>query len=120
MDDRFLYAGLIRLHVLHHAVEEPIYGLAMIEELARHGYRLSAGTLYPILHGLESKGYLKSVQQRTGKTMRRVYRATPAGRLALQAAKGKVAELFGELLEGAEGYPSRKPRGTRKARDGKS
>ena len=120
MDDRFLYAGLIRLHVLHHAVEEPVYGLAMIEELSRHGYRLSAGTLYPILHGLEAKGYLKSVQRRMGKTMRRVYRATPAGRRALQAAKEKVAELFGELLEGAEAHQRRKPRGTRKAHDGKS
>src|SRR5260370_92120 len=38
MDDRYLYAGLIRLHVLHHAVKEPVYGLAMIEELGRHGY----------------------------------------------------------------------------------
>jgi len=46
MDDRYLYAGLIRLHLLHHAVKEPIYGLAMIEELGRHGYKLSAGTLY--------------------------------------------------------------------------
>ena len=53
LDDRELYAGLIRLHVLHHAAEEPLYGLAMIEELGRHGYKLSAGTLYPILHGLE-------------------------------------------------------------------
>jgi PadR family transcriptional regulator PadR len=49
MDDRDLFAGLIRLHVLHHAAEEPIYGLAMIEELARHGYRMSPGTLYPML-----------------------------------------------------------------------
>jgi PadR family transcriptional regulator len=120
MDDRFLYAGLIRLHVLHHAVEEPIYGLAMIEELARHGYRLSAGTLYPILHGLEERGYLRSVQRRMGKTMRRVYRATPAGRRALHAAKEKVAELFGELLEGATEHGDGKGRGTRKARDGGS
>jgi hypothetical protein len=66
MDDRFLYAGLIRLHLLHHAVREPIYGLAMIEELARHGYKLSAGTLYPILHGLEEKGYLTSTEEQTG------------------------------------------------------
>ena len=44
MDDRYLYAGLIRLHLLHHAVKEPIYGLAMIEELGRHGYKVSAGT----------------------------------------------------------------------------
>ena len=67
MDDRYLYAGLVRLHVLHHAVKEPIYGLAMIEELGRHGYKLSAGTLYPILHGLEERGYLASTTERAGR-----------------------------------------------------
>ncbi len=51
MEDRYLYAGFIRLHVLHDAVKEPVYGRAMIEELARHGYALSPGTLYPILPG---------------------------------------------------------------------
>lgn len=99
MDDRDLYAGLIKLHVLHHAAEEPIYGLAMIEELARHGYKLSAGTLYPILHGLETKGYLRSRKERNGRVARRIYRATPAGRRALGTAKDKVRELFGELFE---------------------
>jgi DNA-binding PadR family transcriptional regulator len=99
MDDRFLYAGLIRLHVLHHAANEPVYGLAMIEELARHGYKLSAGTLYPILHGLEERGLLTSVEERSGSAARRVYRATAAGREALAAAKLKVRELFGELFE---------------------
>src|SRR5215467_4263239 len=93
--DRDLYSGLIRLHILHHAVEEPIFGLGMSEELARHGYKLSPGTLYPLLHGLEQKGYLSSRAQRLGKTVRRVYRATPAGRKALAAAKNKVRELFG-------------------------
>ena len=98
-----LYAGLIRLHVLHHAVKEPIYGFAMIEELRRHGYELSAGTLYPILHGLEQKGLLTSAKERAGSTERRIYRATPAGRKALTAAKAKVRELFGELFEDEEG-----------------
>ena len=98
-DDRFLYAGLIRLHVLHHAVKEPVYGLAMIEELARHGYKLSAGTLYPILHGLEERGYLTSTEERSGSVARRVYRATQLGAEALAAAKLKVRELFGELFE---------------------
>ncbi|HYM33087.1 MAG TPA: PadR family transcriptional regulator [Candidatus Cybelea sp.] len=111
MEDRFLYAGLIRLHVLHHAVREPVYGLAMIEELARHGYRLSAGTLYPILHGLEEKGYLRSVERRFGRTTRRVYRATPTGRRVLQSAKMKVSELFGELFEDVNGR-GRKKAGT--------
>jgi len=98
--DRDLYSGLIRLHVLHHAVEEPIFGLGMIEELARHGYRISPGSLYPLLHSLEKKGYLRSSEKRNGKSLRKVYRATADGRKALAAAKGKVRELFRELIEG--------------------
>jgi PadR family transcriptional regulator PadR len=98
--DRDLYSGLIRLHVLHHAVKEPIFGLGMIEELARHGYRVSPGSLYPLLHGLEKKGYLRSRNQRNGKSLRKVYRATPLGRKALRAANNKVRELFRELIEG--------------------
>jgi DNA-binding PadR family transcriptional regulator len=106
MDDRLLYAGLIRLHVLHHAAQEPVYGLAMIEQLGRHGYRLSAGTLYPLLHGLERKGYLRSSSHRIGKTVRRTYRTTAAGKRALASAKEKVRELFGELLTGAKNCPA--------------
>jgi PadR family transcriptional regulator, regulatory protein PadR len=98
--DRDLYSGLIRLHVLHHAVEEPIFGLGMIEELSRHGYKISPGSLYPLLHGLEKKGYLRSREARNGKSLRKVYRATPLGRRALEAAKNKVRELFRELMEG--------------------
>ena len=101
-DHRELYIGLIRLHVLHHACQEPVYGFAMIEELRRHGYELSAGTLYPILHSLERKGLLISAKERLGGAERRVYRATPAGRAALSAAKAKVRELFGELFEDKE------------------
>jgi DNA-binding PadR family transcriptional regulator len=98
--DHDLYSGLIRLHVLHHAVHEPpVFGLGMIEELARHGYRISPGSLYPMLHGLEKKGYLKSTEQRDGRSIRRVYRATPQGRRALSAIKTKVRELFQELSE---------------------
>ncbi len=99
MDDKDLYSGLIRLHILYHACKEPIFGLGMIEELARHGYRLSAGTAYPILHGLERKGYLRSSLHREGKRIRRLYRATRAGHKALAMAKDKVRELFGELFE---------------------
>ena len=98
--DRDLYSGLMRLHILHHAAEEPIFGLGMLEELGRHGYRISPGTLYPLLHSLERKGYLRSSEKRQGKSLRKVYRATRLGRKALAAAKIKVRELFGELIEG--------------------
>jgi DNA-binding PadR family transcriptional regulator len=98
MDDKSLYSGLIRLHILHHADEEPLYGVWIAEELARHGYKLSAGTLYPILHGLEKKGYLRSHHERKGKFGRRVYKITPLGRKALHSGRRRVQELFGEMF----------------------
>jgi PadR family transcriptional regulator len=94
-----IHGGFIRLHVLHHASRRSIFGLGIIEELARHGYTLSAGTLYPILHGLEKEGYLRSFEHKSGRTSRRFYRATSKGRKALQEAKAKVQELFAELFE---------------------
>jgi DNA-binding PadR family transcriptional regulator len=97
--DKDLYSGLIRLHVLHHAAERPIYGGWMIEELREHGYEISPGTLYPMLHGLARKGYLKGRQEGPGKRARRLYTITRQGRIALADAKGKVRGLFGELFE---------------------
>ena len=99
MEDRNLFNGLIRLHILHHAAERPIFGQGMIDELARHGYRLSAGTLYPLLHGMEQQGYLRSQSLMNGGRSRRVYRATTHGRKALTTARKRVQELFGEMLE---------------------
>ncbi|MDO2028919.1 PadR family transcriptional regulator, partial [Escherichia coli] len=52
MTDKDLYGGLIRLHILHHAAEEPVFWLGIIEKLRRHGYEMSAGTGYPGRHGL--------------------------------------------------------------------
>lgn len=98
-EPRDLYSGLIRLHVLHHACEQPIFGLWMIEELARHGYKLSPGTLYPLLSAMERKGLLKSARERVNGKFRRMYRATPAGHKALRNARKRVQELFGELFE---------------------
>ena len=98
-ETRDLYSGLIRLHVLHHACEQPIFGLWMIEELARHGYKLSPGTLYPLLSAMERKGLLKSSRERVNGKFRRMYRATPAGHKALRNARKRVQELFGELFE---------------------
>lgn len=99
MEHQDLLSGLIRLHVLHHAVEGELYGQWMIEELARHGYKLSAGTLYPMLRSMEKKGYLVSEERRSGRSVRRIYRATPLGRDALTIARGKVRELIGEMME---------------------
>jgi len=61
---------------------------------------VSAGTLYPMLHGLEKKGYLTSRHERTGRHERRVYEITDLGQIALLDARAKVKELFGELING--------------------
>jgi len=96
---RELFSGLIRIHVLVHAANEPIFGLAMMEELAHHGYRIGPGTLYPLLHGLERAGLLRSELKNVGGRRRRVYRITPVGKGALTKARVKVDELHHELHE---------------------
>ncbi|MBZ5497354.1 MAG: PadR family transcriptional regulator [Acidobacteriia bacterium] len=65
MNGNDLFLGLIRLHILYHTVHEPIFGLGIIKELARHGYSLNPGTLYPLLHNMEQKGYLRSSVKRS-------------------------------------------------------
>ncbi len=97
--DQSLYGALIRLHILHHAAKEAVFGLWFIEELARHRYRISPGTLYPILHEMERKGYLRSDKRQARGRIRRVYKATKTGRKALRLAKERVRELFGELFD---------------------
>ena len=99
MRDSDLYAGLIRLHILHHAGQEPVFGRGIMDELRRHGYHLSPGTLYPMLHSMEEAGYLRAKQRIVDGKMRRNYLITAAGRRALAAGKEKVRELFGELFE---------------------
>ena len=106
---RDFFLGFVRVHVLHHAARAPIYGLAMLEELRRHGYELGPGTLYPLLHGLEADGYLVREDRVVGGKVRKYYAATPAGRAALAELKGKIRELVDEVLEGQGPDPLPEP-----------
>jgi DNA-binding PadR family transcriptional regulator len=96
---RDVFVAFVRVHLLHHASRAPIFGLEMIEELRRHGYRLSPGTLYPILHGLEGAGLLRSRAEVVNGKVRRYYTATAKGRRALAEARNKIGELVREVLE---------------------
>ncbi|MCZ4069100.1 MULTISPECIES: PadR family transcriptional regulator [Microbacterium] len=87
---RDLLAGLVRMHVLHHASQEEIYGAWMIEELASHGYRLSAGTLYPMLHRMAEDGYLTVRTERTERGIRKLYSATEKGQRGLAVARQRM------------------------------
>lgn len=95
---RDFFLGFIKIHVLHHAAQEPIYGVAMIAELARHGYDLSPGTLYPLLHSLQEQGYLAQTTRVVGGRVRKYYAITDQGRTALQEAKRQIRELVREVL----------------------
>lgn len=98
--ERELFRGFIRVHILHHAAEEPVFGQALKEELERHGYRLSFGTLYPILHRLEQDGLLACERRTVGGKVRKYYRITATGRLMLKKARGYLRELVDEVLGG--------------------
>ena len=93
------------MHILHHANEETIYGQGMIEELRRHGYAIGPGTMYPLLHGLEKKGYLLAKRELHGSRYRKVYRITGTGRKVLLVSRQRVQELFGEMFEDSHDNP---------------
>lgn len=96
--ERDIFLAFVRVHLLYHAGEAPIYGLEMIEELGRHGYHLSPGTLYPILHKLERQGLLASSKAIVEGKVRRYYSLTDEGRRALAEVREKIAELVGEVM----------------------
>lgn len=89
----------MRLHILHHAAAGPVHGAWMSEELVKHGYKVSPGTLYPALHKMEAEGLLRSHSEVVGGRARRSYTATANGLRALEAAKDQLRELADKLLE---------------------
>lgn len=88
----------VRLHILHHAADDQVHGAWLTEELKRHGYQISPGTLYPTLHRLEADGLLISRREVVDGRSRRVYRATSAGRVALAEDRRILRELANEVL----------------------
>lgn len=95
---RQLIRGAVFLHILHHAAKEPIHGAWMSAELAKHGYEISPGTLYPTLHRLEAGGLLASEKCLVDGRVLRLYCATPAGVTALEEGRRAIRELAAEVL----------------------
>jgi PadR family transcriptional regulator PadR len=102
---RDFFIGFVKLHILHHAVREPIYGLAVMAELHRHGYDLSPGTLYPLLHHMETAGYLVREDRVVKGKVRKYYGATEQGQHSLAEVREKLAELVTEIVQ-EQGPPS--------------
>ncbi len=102
MQDKILrkfFLGFIQIHILHHAKKEPFYGAWMIEELSEHGYDMSPGTLYPLLHNMESSGFLEKEEKTVEGKIRKYYRITELGNIILEEARKKAYELFKEITD---------------------
>lgn len=96
---RKLFLGFIHIHILHHAKEMPIFGAWMLEELKHHGYNIGPGTLYPILHSMESDGLLTREDRNVEGKIRKYYSITEKGTHILLEAQTKAYELFKEIKD---------------------
>ena len=94
---RRMFQGFICLHILHHASQQPLYGSWMIEELSNHGYKLSPGTLYPLLHSMEKEGLLIHYEENVAGKIRKYYDITEQGKAELKTAKAYLVELSNEI-----------------------
>jgi PadR family transcriptional regulator, regulatory protein PadR len=108
-----------KIHILHHAAEaRGVYGQWMLEELGRHGYRLSPGTLYPLLARMARRGWIRATETERSRDPR-VYHITAEGSAVLKRLRVSFGELQHEVgrSSGARRSPStgsatrkRKPR----------
>lgn len=96
---RKLFLGFIQIHILHHAKEHPIFGVWMLEELKEHGYNISSGTLYPILHSMLEDGLLVKEEKNVEGKIRKYYTTTEKGEKVLVEARNKSYELFKEIKD---------------------
>ncbi|MCG3147818.1 MAG: hypothetical protein PCFJNLEI_01259 [Verrucomicrobiae bacterium] len=97
--EREILLGFWKVHILHHAGEEPICGQWILNELRRHGYSISPGTLYPLLARMEERGWLKGKSDPAGgPRARKDYRLTLRGRQVLEYIRAQVKELYDEVV----------------------
>lgn len=93
-----LYNGFVRIHILYHAVKEQICGIEIIKELQRHGYTVSPGTIYPILHKMNQDSLLNDHTETINGKRRIYYKATVKGKNILEQAQEKIKELYKEVI----------------------
>jgi PadR family transcriptional regulator PadR len=94
--DREFLLAFWKIHILHHADEQGVYGQWMLDELHRHGYRMSPGTLYPILSRMAAHGWLRAAAPKRSKAAR-IYRLTSRGQDVLNQIRESLDELYREV-----------------------
>jgi PadR family transcriptional regulator, regulatory protein PadR len=96
---RDFFSGFVKIHVLYHTGHRPFYGQELKDELKEHGYSISYGTLYPLLHKLCAGGYLAREDRSVDGKVRKYYSLTAPGSQVLEDAKRKLRELVEEVLD---------------------
>ncbi len=91
--------AFIKLHILYHASKIEVFGIGLMEELARHGYSIGPGVLYPTLAKMEKAALLECEARTVAGKRRKYYRITPTGSLLLQEMKSKIKELHQEVMD---------------------
>jgi len=97
---RDIHLAFIKMHILYHAANEEVFGMGLIKELKRHGYKLSPGTLYPTLAKMQESGLLTCACRTVQHKQRKYYRITRAGEDLLDEVKEKLEELYDEIVKG--------------------
>ncbi len=85
--DKSLIFGSTTMLLLKLLSEKDMYGYEMIETLSRRSenvFSLKAGTLYPLLHGLEDKGFLNCYEKEASGKVRKYYSITKKGKKELK------------------------------------
>jgi len=96
---RDIHLAFIKMHILYHAAKEEVFGIGLIRELKRHGYKLSPGTLYPTLAKMQQSGLLTCECRTVQHKQRKYYRITRAGEELLDEVKEKLKELYDEIVK---------------------
>ena len=100
-------SGNISMLLLQLLSEKDMYGYEMIEELEKRSeyvFSLKAGTMYPLLHAMESKKHLVSYEKEAQGKVRRYYTITKQGRAELLKKKEAwetYSKAVGQVIGGA-------------------
>ncbi len=99
---RRMFLGFMQVHILHYAARGPVFGLWMISELKKHGYETGPGTLYPLLHQMETAELLTMQTLVVDGKLRKYYMATQKGLNLLDQAKQRASDLMQVINEQPE------------------
>ena len=97
MIDREFTRGFVKLYALWRASQAETFGMQIIEEMRELGFKVSPGTLYPILHALLEERDVNQTNRLVNGKIRKCYRATSKGRKEADEVIERLTSLLKKL-----------------------